>query len=103
MPAQRADGREFPVELTLTRVDLPGPAVVTAYVRDVSDRVRLDTEREGFRVQSEELQAALLPHLDLGKARVELISCYRPGEKRLALGGDFYDATEVPEGRLALS
>ncbi len=102
VPAQGANGREFPVELTLTRVDLPGPAVVTAYVRDVSERVRLDTEREGFRVRSEELQAALLPHLDLGEARVELVSCYRPGEKRLALGGDFYDATEIPEGGLAL-
>lgn len=102
VPAQRADGREFPVELTLTRVDLPGPAVVTAYVRDVSERVRLDAEREAFRLHSEELQAALLPHLQLGDACADVISCYRPGEQRLALGGDFYDATEVPGGGLAL-
>jgi PAS domain S-box-containing protein len=102
LPAQRADGREFPVELTLTRVELPGPAVVTAYVRDISERRRLDAEREAFRIQSEELQAALLPHLDLAEGRVELAAYYRPGEARLALGGDFYDATEVPGGGLAV-
>jgi PAS domain S-box-containing protein len=38
--AMRADGSEFPVELTVIRVEAPGPAVFTAYVRDITDRRR---------------------------------------------------------------
>jgi diguanylate cyclase (GGDEF)-like protein/PAS domain S-box-containing protein len=36
--AMRADGSEFPIELAITRVDLPGPPVFTAYVRDITER-----------------------------------------------------------------
>jgi PAS domain S-box-containing protein len=36
--ALRADGTEFPVELTVTRVDLPGPPLFTAYIRDIEPR-----------------------------------------------------------------
>ncbi len=38
LPAVRADGSEFPVEITITRVPLPGDPVFTAYLRDVTDR-----------------------------------------------------------------
>jgi diguanylate cyclase (GGDEF)-like protein/PAS domain S-box-containing protein len=38
LPAMRADGSEFPIELAITRVDLPGPPVFTAYVRDITER-----------------------------------------------------------------
>jgi diguanylate cyclase (GGDEF)-like protein/PAS domain S-box-containing protein len=36
--ALRADGSEFPIELTVVRVDLPGPPLLTAYARDITDR-----------------------------------------------------------------
>jgi PAS domain S-box-containing protein len=36
--ALRADGTEFPVELTVTRVDLPGPPLFTAFIRDITER-----------------------------------------------------------------
>jgi diguanylate cyclase (GGDEF)-like protein/PAS domain S-box-containing protein len=36
--AMRADGSAFPAELAISRVDLPGPPVFTACIRDVSDR-----------------------------------------------------------------
>jgi PAS domain S-box-containing protein len=32
------DGREFPVELTITRVPLPGPPTFTGYLRDISEQ-----------------------------------------------------------------
>src|SRR5262249_39002035 len=32
------DGREFPVELTITRIALPGPPVFTGYLRDITER-----------------------------------------------------------------
>jgi PAS domain S-box-containing protein len=36
--AMRADGSEFPVELAVTRPDLPGPPLFCGYVRDVTER-----------------------------------------------------------------
>src|SRR5882724_1749093 len=37
--AMRADGTEFPVELAITQIDLPGgPPVFTAHLRDITDR-----------------------------------------------------------------
>jgi PAS domain S-box-containing protein len=39
-----ADGHEFPVELTITRIQVPGPPMYTGYVRDITDR--LEHERE---------------------------------------------------------
>ena len=35
----RRDGTEFPVELTITRIALPGPPTFTGYLRDITDRV----------------------------------------------------------------
>ncbi len=36
--AMRADGREFPVELAVTRIPVEGPALFTAYLRDITER-----------------------------------------------------------------
>jgi PAS domain S-box-containing protein len=44
MLAMRADGSEFPVELAITRVPLPGKPVFTAYVRDIAERRRREDE-----------------------------------------------------------
>jgi PAS domain S-box-containing protein len=38
LTGMRADGSEFPVELTVTRVPLDGAAIFTAYLRDITDR-----------------------------------------------------------------
>jgi PAS domain S-box-containing protein len=48
--ALRADGTEFPVELTVTRVDRPGPPMFTAYIRDIAPR--LEAEVAGARLAS---------------------------------------------------
>jgi PAS domain S-box-containing protein len=37
---RRRDGTEFPVELTITRIPLPGPPTFTGYLRDITDRLR---------------------------------------------------------------
>ena len=44
MPALRADGTEFPVELAITRI-AGEPAMFTAYLRDISARVRAEQLR----------------------------------------------------------
>jgi PAS domain S-box-containing protein len=44
MPAMRADGAEFPAEVSVTRTGLPGQVAFTAYVRDITDRRRAEQE-----------------------------------------------------------
>jgi PAS domain S-box-containing protein len=38
LTAMRADGSEFPVELAITRIPLPGPPSFTGYLRDVTEQ-----------------------------------------------------------------
>jgi PAS domain S-box-containing protein len=40
VPGLRANGSEFPLELGIVRVELPGPPVFTAFVRDLSELKR---------------------------------------------------------------
>ena len=47
--AMRRDGSRFPVELTITRVGIPGPPVFTAYLRDISERRRAEAELKASR------------------------------------------------------
>ena len=42
--AVRADGTRFPVELAITRIDVPGPPLFTGYLRDITERRRAETE-----------------------------------------------------------
>ncbi|MEO6365573.1 MAG: PAS domain S-box protein [Luteimonas sp.] len=42
LSALHADGHEFPIELTVTRIPVPGTPVFTAYLRDISDRKRAE-------------------------------------------------------------
>jgi PAS domain S-box-containing protein len=57
----RADGREFPVELTITRIELDGPPMFTGFIRDISDRKR----REQYDRFLSEAGALLGASLDL--------------------------------------
>ncbi len=54
----RADGSEFPVELAIVRVPLPGPAFFTAYIRDLTERKRLEAEQARLLKESEEANRA---------------------------------------------
>jgi two-component system, cell cycle sensor histidine kinase and response regulator CckA len=60
LTAIRADGSEFPVELAITKVELPGPPVFTGCLRDLTDRKKAEQEQQalGERLrQSERLQS----------------------------------------------
>ena len=45
MTAMHADGREFPVELAITRIQSDGPPMFTGYVREISERKRAEATR----------------------------------------------------------
>lgn len=58
--AVRADGHEFPVELALSRVELPGRPIFTGQLRDITDRREAETARERFiDIVSHELRTPL--------------------------------------------
>ncbi|MGH2755676.1 MAG: SpoIIE family protein phosphatase [Actinomycetota bacterium] len=64
--AMRADGSEFPVEVAITRVDVPGRALFTGYIRDITMRVHAEEERarlleleQGARVEAETVSRRL--------------------------------------------
>jgi PAS domain S-box-containing protein len=48
---QRADGTTFPVELTITRIDVPGPPTFTGYLRDITERKAADAELRASRAR----------------------------------------------------
>jgi PAS domain S-box-containing protein len=48
LTATRSDGSEFPVELTVVPIPGEQPPYFTAYVRDLSERVRAEHERDLF-------------------------------------------------------
>ena len=45
LTAMRRDGTEFPVELTITRLDLPEAPAFTGYVRDITERQQAEHQR----------------------------------------------------------
>jgi PAS domain S-box-containing protein len=47
----RSDGSEFPVELTITRIDVPGPPTFTGYLRDITERKRQEAELKASRAR----------------------------------------------------
>ena len=50
LQGRRSDGSEFPAEISLRSFHLRGEAIMLAAIRDISDRVRDNSEREQFRV-----------------------------------------------------
>jgi PAS domain S-box-containing protein len=58
MPALRADGTEFPAELAITRIPTDGPPHFTAYLRDISERVRGERHRNARLVVTQVLSQA---------------------------------------------
>jgi signal transduction histidine kinase len=51
LTGMRRDGSEFPVELTITRIPVPGAATFTGYLRDITDRTRAVTELRASRAR----------------------------------------------------
>ena len=54
MSGQRRDGRRFPAEVTLRDLPTDSGSLVTAAIRDVSDRLAMEAERERLRAAAEQ-------------------------------------------------
>jgi PAS domain S-box-containing protein len=57
LEGMRRDGSEFPVELTITRIDLPGPPTFTGFIRDITERRRAEAELRASRARLVETAA----------------------------------------------
>ncbi len=80
LSALRADGTEFPVELAITRISTDVPPLFTAYLRDISERKRIEkalldaqrqledrvAERTADLARANEFLKALLEHVQTG-------------------------------------
>ncbi len=53
LAGRRADGTEFPVEVTITRVDGLAQPLFTGFIRDISERRQAEQERERLRSEAE--------------------------------------------------
>jgi PAS domain S-box-containing protein len=53
MSGQRRDGRRFPAEITLNNLPVDNGILVTAAIRDVSERLAMEAERERLRAIAE--------------------------------------------------
>jgi PAS domain S-box-containing protein len=51
LTGMRRDGTEFPIELTITRIQIPGQPTFTGYVRDITERVRAEEALRASRVR----------------------------------------------------
>jgi PAS domain S-box-containing protein len=49
------NGHEFPVELTITRISLPGPPMFTGYLRDITERKHAEAELRASRARLVEI------------------------------------------------
>src|SRR5919197_963519 len=58
LTGMRRDGNEFPVELTITRIALPGPPTFTGYLRDITERTAADRELRASRARLVEVADA---------------------------------------------
>jgi PAS domain S-box-containing protein len=58
LSAVRRDGTEFPVELTITRIGLPGPPTFTGYLRDITHRLTAERELRASRARLVEVADA---------------------------------------------
>src|SRR5262249_813475 len=58
LKGKHKNGIEFPLELTITRIGLPGPPTFTGYLRDISDRKQADGELRASRARLVEVADA---------------------------------------------
>ncbi len=115
LTAMRADGTTFPVELAVTRPDLPGPALFCGYLRDVTERRRAELALQGMaeeqaalrrvatavatEVEPERLFALIAEEVGRAlDARIGNILRYEGDGTALVMGGWSVGAEPIPVG-----
>lgn len=86
----RSDGSEFPVELAIVKVPLPGPVFFTAYLRDLTERNQLARNQaeahEQLEASNEELAAM---NAELQKKTDQVVAALAAAEQANRAKSDF--------------
>ncbi|WP_157851490.1 PP2C family protein-serine/threonine phosphatase [Streptomyces monomycini] len=109
----RASGklRHVSVNVELVRDSLGNPVALRGVVQDVSrvrrveaalDASRREAERRQLRM-AEELQLALLPRAHTALPGLRAAIRYLPAENCARVGGDWFEATPLPDGRVLIA
>lgn len=59
LSAMKSDGSEFPIEIAIVRLPLDGPPVFTAYIRDLTERKKLEASQKFLLHASEQLASSM--------------------------------------------
>jgi serine phosphatase RsbU (regulator of sigma subunit)/PAS domain-containing protein/anti-sigma regulatory factor (Ser/Thr protein kinase) len=108
VPLARDGGVERALTLLWDDNAPPASPETRALARRFADQALLALEQARVRtVQAEaarlhaQLEANLLPSVEFGPDGPTVVTRYRPGEHRMLLGGDFFDALALPDGSSA--
>jgi two-component system sensor histidine kinase DevS len=71
--ARRKDGSDFPAEISLSPIETEDGIVVTAVIRDISDRRRLESERQRLMAEREAERERMRIALDLHDGVIQSI------------------------------
>ncbi len=104
---RRADGTLFPIEASVSRLDIGGRPLLFSICRDISDRKALEAERAQITERehriAEQLQAALQPDLPDRVPGLAIAKYYEPAlTDEAEVGGDFYDVFPISADCTAL-
>jgi phosphoserine phosphatase RsbU/P len=95
----RKDGVEFPVEVSMTEMQLAGERRFVGFIRDITERKRTERElrdsQEQFRV-AREIQQRLFPEAAPTIPGYDIAGVSHPAE---ATGGDYFDYLSLRNGQ----
>jgi serine phosphatase RsbU (regulator of sigma subunit)/anti-sigma regulatory factor (Ser/Thr protein kinase) len=108
VPLARGRGEERILTLLWDDQAPPASPETRALARRFADQALLALEQARVRTAQAEaarlhaqLEANLLPSVEFGRGGPTVVTRYRPGEHRMLLGGDFFDALSLPDGTSA--
>lgn len=101
--ARRKDGTTFPASISLSPLEVGGQRLTMIAVRDISQWLEVQEELRTQRELSRVLQLSMLDDIPARLGRFDLATRYLPAARDAIIGGDWYDATWLADGRLAVS
>ncbi|WUX58457.1 PAS domain S-box protein [Streptomyces sp. NBC_01431] len=101
----RRDGVEFPVEISLSPLETPEGTLVSAAIRDVSERKKAEAQLAELYEQQRHVALTLQRSLMGSPAAlpgIDTSSRYFPARQGLGVGGDWFDLIALGGGRVGV-